>query len=31
MFNIRDIVKYKTSINPQGNWGGYSRHLKYRR
>jgi len=21
MFNIRDIVKYKTSINPQGNWG----------
>lgn len=21
MFNIRDIVKYKTSINPRGNWG----------
>lgn len=21
MFNIRDIVKYKTSINPHENWG----------
>lgn len=21
MFNIRDIVKYKTSINSQGDWG----------
>ena len=21
MFNIREIVKYKTLINPQGNWG----------
>lgn len=21
MFNIRDLVKYKTSINPRGNWG----------
>ena len=21
MFNIRDIVKYKTLINPNGNWG----------
>ena len=21
MFNIRDLVKYKTSITPRGNWG----------
>lgn len=21
MFNIRDMVKYKTLINPHGNWG----------